>query len=72
MNIKSLAPEELPEMELQDLLSFNRGAQVVSPENEIDLALIDHKKTMEEVDPRGMFLLSLKENKLPYEVVFSF
>jgi|GEM_PF-1214170 len=72
MNIKSSAPEELPEMELQDLLSFNRGAQVVSPENEIDLALIDHKKTMEEVDPRGMFLLSLKENKLPYEVVFSF
>jgi hypothetical protein len=72
MNVKSLAPKDLPERALQDLLSFNRGARLVSPENEIHLALIDHEKTMEETDPKGVFPLFLKENELPYEVVFSF
>jgi len=72
MTVQSSAPEDLPEKALQDLLSFNKGALVVSPENQIHLALIDHEKTMEETDPKGMFFLSLKENELPYEVVFSF
>ncbi len=72
MTVQSSAPQDLPEMALEDLLSFNRGARVVTPEDQIHLALIDHEKTMDETDPKGLFLLSLKENELPYEVVFSF
>ncbi len=72
VTVKSSAPKDLPEMALQDLLSFNKGANVVSPENQIHLALIDHEKQKENIDPKGIFPLFLKENKLPYEVVFSF
>jgi hypothetical protein len=72
ISVQSSAPEDLPEIGLEDLLSLNKGARVVTPEDEIHLALIDHEKTIKKTDPKGLFLLSLKENELPYEVVFSF
>jgi len=71
--VKSTSPESLPKRSLQSLLSFHKGAELVSPKDSpIALALIDHEKTMEGIDSKGSFFLSLKENELPYEAVFSF
>lgn len=72
ITVKSSSPESLPKRSLQSLLSFNKGAKLVSPGDEVVLALIDHEKSMEGINPKGSFMLSLKEKELPYEAVFSF
>ncbi len=73
IKVQSIEPGTLAVRPLQDLLSFKKGAKLVSPANEMFLGLIDHETSLDtkKMDPKGMLLINLKEEKLPLEAVFS-
>jgi hypothetical protein len=70
--VRSVDPSALPPRELQDLLSFQRGAEVVSEaEKSSAKCLIEHKFRMDkmEFDHGSYMSLTLKRVPLPFEVV---
>jgi len=74
IKVKSVDPGTLAARPLQDLLSFKKGAKLVSPTNEMFLGLIDHETSLDtkKMDPKSILYINLKEEKLPVETVFSF
>lgn len=73
--VRSADPSVLPPRNLQDLLSFQRGALVVSEtETSADKCLIDHNYRMDkkEFDSGSYMSLTLKRNPLPFEAVYEF
>lgn len=75
VTVRSVDPSALPPREIQDLLSFQRGAEVVSKaERGVAKCLIDHKFRMDkkEFDYGSYMSLTLKRNPLPFEAVYAF
>jgi len=75
VTVRSVDPSALPPRELQDLLSFQRGAEVVSEAGKSAAkCLIDHKFRMDkkEFEPFTYMSLTLKRNPLPFEAVYAF
>lgn len=75
VTVRSVDPSDLPPRELQDLLSFQRGAEVVSEaEQGAVKCLIDHEYRMDkkEFDHGSCMSLTLKRNPLPFEAVYAF
>ena len=75
VTVHSVDPSDLPPRELQDLLSFQRGAEVVSEaEKSSAKCLIDHGFSMEtkEFNYGSYMSLTLKRVGLPFEAVYAF
>jgi hypothetical protein len=75
VTVRSLDPSALPVREMQDLLAFRRGAEVVSKVEEGPVkCLIDHNYRMDkaEFDQGSYMSLTLKRNPLPFEAVYAF
>jgi len=73
--VKSVDPAGLPPREIQDLLSLQRGAEVISEvEKKAAKYLIDHNFRFDkkEIDPGVYMSLTLKRVPLPFEVVYGF
>jgi len=75
VTVRSLDPSALPPREMQDLLAFRRGAEVVSEVEKGSVKyLIDHNYQMEkkEFDQGSYMTLTLKNYPLPFEAVYAF
>jgi Mg-chelatase subunit ChlD len=75
VTVRSLDPSVLPFREMQDLLAFWRGAEVVSEVKKGSVkCLIDHKYRMDkaEFDQGSYMSLTLKNYPLPFEAVYAF
>ena len=75
VTVKSLDPSALPAREIQDLLAFRRGAEVVSEAEEGPVkCLIDHNYRMDKAEfvPGSYMSLNIKRLSLPFEAVYSF
>jgi Mg-chelatase subunit ChlD len=75
VTVRSVEPSALPPRELLDLLSFQRGAVVVSEaEKSVFKCLIDHGFRMDtkEFDSGSYMSLTLKRVGLPFEAVYAF
>jgi Mg-chelatase subunit ChlD len=75
VTVKSLDPSALPPREYLDLLSFRRGAEVVSEVEEGPVkCLIDHAYRMDKAEfvPGSYMSLNIKRLSLPFEAVYSF
>ena len=73
--VRSVDPSTLPPRELQDLLTLQRGAEVVSEaEKTAAERLIDHNYRMDkqEIVQGSYMTLTLKRVPLPFEAVYSF
>ena len=73
--VRSVDPSTLPTRELQDLLSLQRGAEVISEaEKTAAKCLIDHNYRMDKKEfVQGSYMtLTLKRVPLPFEVVYAF
>ncbi len=73
--VRSVDPSALPPREIQDLLSFQRGAEVVSEaEKSAAKCLIDHNFRFDKKEfDRGSYMtLTLKRVPLPFEAVYAF
>jgi hypothetical protein len=75
VTVRSLDPSALPPREYQDLLSFRRGAEVISEVEKGPIkCLIDHNYRMEKKEfVQGSYMsLNIKRLTLPFEAVYSF
>jgi len=75
VTVRSLDPSTLPPREYLDLLSFRRGAEVVSEAEEGPVkCLIDHNYRMDKAEfvPGSYMSLNIKRLSLPFEAVYSF
>ena len=75
VTVRSLDPSALPPRDYLDLLSFQRGAEVVSEvEKGTVKYLIDHNYRMDkaEFDQGSPMTLNLERNPLPFEAVYAF
>jgi len=75
VTVRSLNPSALPPREYLDLLSFRRGAEVVSEAEKGPVkCLIDHRYRMDkaEFDQGSYMSLNIKRNPLPFEAVYAF
>lgn len=75
VTVRSLDPSTLPSRDYLDLLSFRRGAEVVSEVEKGSVrCLIDHAYRMKkaEFDHGSYMSLNIQRNPLPFEAVYSF
>jgi len=75
VSVRSLDPSALPPREYLDLLSFRRGAEVVSEAEKGSVkCLIDHNYRMDKAEfVQGSYMsLNIKRLQLPFEAVYSF
>ncbi len=75
VTVRSVDPSALPPRDYQDLLSFQRGAEVVSEvEKGTVKYLIDHNYRMDkaEFDQGSYMTLNIKRLQLPFEAVYAF
>jgi hypothetical protein len=75
VTVRSVDPSDLPPRELQDLLSLQRGAEVVSEaEQSAVKCMIDHNFSMEtkKFDYGSYMSLTLGRVGLPFEAVYAF